>query len=121
MNGVEQLLLTGWTPGAVGIWTLVAGAFAVWWKGLPAVIEMLDRRRANELQSAREFLEEERARFKMLTDEMDMRVAALRLEVDALRKENGELRGLLAAMQQGQLATQSVVARTIKEARDGNS
>lgn len=118
MTGFEHALTSGWTPGAIGIWTLVAGAFGMWWKGLPAVIEMLDKRRVSELQSAREFLEEERDRFKQLTDEMDGRVAALRAEVDALRKENGELRGLLAAMQQGQLAVQSVVARTIKEAKE---
>lgn len=44
-DALEQLMLKGWTPGAVGVWALLAAFLIAWWKGLPAVIEaMADRR-----------------------------------------------------------------------------
>lgn len=120
MEAIETALTTGWTNGSVGVWTLVATVFGFWWKGLPAFIDAWDRRQASTEQRARDFLEEERARFKEVVSQLEAQVTGLRMEVDSLRRENADLRGLVANMQQGQMAAGSVVARAIKEAKDGN-
>lgn len=128
---IEQALTSGWTTGAVGVWGLLITVLGIYWKGLPAVIEKMDQRRAGIEERAREFLAEERARFKQVTDEMEVRLGYLRDEVDSMRKENGglrheidglrkensELRGLLRGMQQGQNSAYTVVATAIKDAK----
>lgn len=95
------------------------------WKALPAVLDSFERRQSGVELRIESLLDAQSKRFNEQLAAADDRheecmegQRLLRDEVDALRKENGEMRGLLAAMQQGQLAVSSVVARTIKEAKD---
>ena len=46
IEALQELLARGWTPGAVGVWALLAAFLIAWWKGLPAVIEAMANRQS---------------------------------------------------------------------------
>lgn len=118
-------LAGGWTPGAVGIWTLVLGVAGLWWKGLPAIIAVFDRRQSGAEERIALLLEAQANRFNVQLGQADDRheecmegQRQLRIEMAALRKEYSDLWSLYNAMRQGQISVQTVVAKTIREAKD---
>lgn len=101
------------TPGGVGIWALVALCLMAWWKGLPAVIEVIANRQSAIEQRMGILLEQTTERFMRQLEEADhrheecmrgqesLRERIVVLERD-LRDANQHIAGLnrqLAAMQ----------------------
>lgn len=122
---IQQHILSGWTPGAVGIWTLVASCIGLWWKGLPAVIDAFDRRQSGIELRTEALLDAQAKRFAEQLAQADERhdecmegQKLLRAEMAIIRRENADLWGTINAMRQGAQSVEAVVAKTIKDARD---
>lgn len=122
---LEGHLTSGWTPGAVGVWTLVATALAMWWKGLPAVIDAFERRQSGIELRTEALLDQQATRFNAQLAQADDRheecmegQKKLREELDQLRKEYNEVYAMLRQMRQGQLSVETTVRDAIVGARD---
>lgn len=122
---LQQHILSGWTPGAVGIWTLVASCIGLWWKGLPAVIDAFDRRQSGIEVRTVALMDDQAKRFAEQLAQADARhdecmegQKKLRAEMVEMRQQYSELWGMYRAMQQGAQSAHSVVAKAIKDARD---
>lgn len=115
----------GWTPGAIGVWVLVAAVVTAWWRGLPSVLDAFERKQSGIELRTEALLDAQAKRFAEQLAAADDRhdecmegQKALRAEMEILRRDNTELRGMLAAIQQGQMSTSVVVARAIVEAKE---
>jgi len=125
MTAILTQLTGGWTPGAVGIWTLVAGVIGLWWKGLPAIIDAFERKQSGVELRIAGLLDDQAKRFNEQLGQADDRhdecmegQRQLRIEMAALRVENSNLWGTISAMRQGALSVETVVAKTIQENRE---
>lgn len=125
IEALEAHLTSGWTPGAVGVWTLVAAALGMWWKGLPAVIDAFERRQSGIETRTEALLDAQATRFNAQLAQADDRheecmegQKKLREELDQLRKEYNEVYAMLRQMRQGQLSVETTVRDAIVGARE---
>ena len=65
--------LKGWTPGGVGIWTLVIMALVAWWKGLPAFIDAMANRQSKIEERMGALLQQTTDRFSRELADADKR------------------------------------------------
>lgn len=99
----------------------------VWgfWRGLPAVFDMFERRQSGIEIRTEALLDAQSRRFAEQLAAADDRheecmkgQQVMREQMEDLQRKNNELWSLLNAMRQGAASVENVVARTIKEARD---
>ncbi|GAA0730018.1 hypothetical protein [Sphingomonas japonica] len=117
----------GWTPGAVGVWSLLGAVLLGWWKGLPAVLDAFERRQSGIELRTEALLDAQAKRFAEQLAAADDRhdecmegQKALRAEMTEIRRENGELRSIIHAMQQAGSSMQAVVARAITDGHESH-
>lgn len=122
---LENNLTSGWTPGAVGVWTLVASCLAMWWKGLPAVLDAFERKQSGIEMRTEALLDAQTKRFNEQLAQADDRheecmkgQQVLREEVARIQKQYNDLLAIMAQMRQGALAVETVVAGAIRDARE---
>lgn len=99
---MEELLaplLAKWTPGAAGIWTIVALLLLSWWKGLPSVLDAFANRQSKIEERMGKLLEEATLRFQREIAAADERHAHCMEGQDTLQKEVERLRTCVAEQQ----------------------
>lgn len=105
MTEVLALLGRGWTPGAVGIWVIVATLLLGLWKGLPGVLDAW----GNSVAKERDHREREIKRLEDQISAADGRhneclegQRALRDEIEIMRRAHAEeisgLHGIITGM-----------------------
>lgn len=99
---MEQLVepfLAKFTPGAAGIWTVVALLLIGWWKGLPSVLDAFANRQSKIEERMGKLLEEATLRFQREIAAADERHAHCMEGQDTLQKEVERLRTCVAEQQ----------------------
>ncbi len=84
-----QALSKGWTPGAVGIWLILATLLLGLWKGLPGVLDSWSNRIDKERQHREREIARLEGQIKASDDRHEECLAgqdALRVEIDNMRK-----------------------------------
>lgn len=82
-----KLLFSAWTPGAYGAWATAIILAAIWWKGLPAVLDAW----ATSVGKEREHREREIKRLEDQITASDKRHASCMEDQAQLRREMNEL------------------------------
>lgn len=112
--------MSKFTPGAAGIWVLVAMALLGWWKGLPGVLDAWTNRLAKEKEHREKEIERLERQIKAADDRHDECLEGqrvLRQEMTAMQKLHAEevqrlqgmISGMVVQMRQMQLSAGRVV------------
>ena len=64
MEEILEKLAAQFTPGAVGVWTLVIMALVGWWKGLPGVLDAFANRQSKIEERMQALLDRSTERFE---------------------------------------------------------
>ncbi len=99
MEEIFASMLAKWTPGATGIWTMVALLLLGWWKGLPSVLDAFANRQSKIEERMGKLLEEATLRFQREIAAADERHAHCMEGQDTLQKEVERLRTCVAEQQ----------------------
>lgn len=111
MEHFATLLSQGWTPGAVGIWTIAGGLLVAWWKGLPAVLEAFANRQSKVEERMGQLLEDATARFTREIAAADARHEAC---MEGQEKMQAEVQRLNACVQEQQATIESLKKQLIQ-------
>lgn len=119
MTEIIAILSKGWTPGAVGIWVIVATLLLGLWKGLPAVLDAW----GNSVAKERDHREREITRLEGQISAADDRhneclegQRSLREEIEQMRRSHAEeigglhqiITGMVVQMRQIQMTAASL-------------
>lgn len=99
---MEELLaplLAKWTPGAAGIWTVVALLLLGWWKGLPSVLDAFANRQSKIEERMGALLKDATERFTREIEAADKRHDDCMAGQDTLQREVERLRACVAEQQ----------------------
>jgi len=95
------------------------------WKALPSVLDAFERRQSGIEVRTEALLDAQAKRFEAQLAQADARhdecmegQKELRVEMAQIRRENADLWGTIHAMRQGAQSVETVVAKTIKDARE---
>lgn len=105
--------------------TLLAVFLLGFWKALPSVLDAFERRQSGIEVRTEALLDAQAKRFEAQLAQADARhdecmegQKELRVEMAQIRRENADLWGTIHAMRQGAQSVETVVAKTIKDARE---
>lgn len=116
-----------WTPGGVGIWTLVIMALIAWWQGLPKLLDAITNRQSKieermgqlladattrfdrQIAEADRRLDECTKRHQQMEEHYERRIAAMQGEIDGLHD-------LVAGLKKQRVAVQVSAIRNAPDA-----
>lgn len=118
---MEEWLQHYFISGDVAAWFRFLALLSVFllgfWKALPSVLDAFERRQSGIEVRTEALLDAQSKRFAEQLAQADARHDECMEGQKVLRAEIAELWGIINAMRQGALSTQSIVASAIKEAK----